>query len=851
MSMTKIRIRSLATLAASVALAAFLAIGTQAPAPSSDVRAVPALRRLANRFVENRGQWPSEVEFGLSKPGSTTFFQRHAWTHVRHGDDKAVAIRMGFAGRSAAEVVGEHRLTGTQNWFVGRDPDKWVRGARGYARIRYHEAFDGVDVIVRNGRDPSTDFEYDLLLQPGASIESIVMSCRGQNALRVAGDGALELETDLGTMRQLPPVTWAVEPGGARRPLACRYVRIDDEHFGFAVPEWDGAKPLVIDPGILWSTFIGGTNYGAAVSVERDRVGNITVLGYTLSADFPTTVGAYHRKFKAAPYRPQAFVCQFSPDGKKLIFSTFLGGSNGDYPHDFHLHAAGWITITGETMSSDFPTTKGCFQPKYGGARDAFVARLDASGSRLLWATYFGGGGQTGDETATALDVDRAGNVVIVGHARGGTMPVTPGVFQSKSNSARSVNPFVAKFDNAGAKLIFSTFCGGSNYGLAKAVAIDAKGFVTFAGHSGSTDYPTTKNAFQTKAKSTGIDYEAFVTRMDPAGKTLVWSTYIGGGGMDTIEDIVLHPSGDVSFAGWTRSSNFPTTPGVYQPAFGGGTTLRGDAMVGRLDASGSALVYATYLGGTIGDVASSLSIDAAGNPTIVGSSGSTNYPTTPGAFQKSWSGWGYTYAAEGVVSRLSHDGTKLLFSSFIGGTNIDELTSVAVLPDGSVAVAGDSYSTDFPITANAYQSKLKGRFNTTVAVLDCLPLGVSRVGSATECNGPVMLYPHGDFSAGSQQAELVVGNAPVRAPGFLVFGGRGLASGFVVGGARIYVDPSVWLFAVPITSDPAGRATIPLGLQQLPKGFRFAVQTAWVNNANCVSPALLSASPALDVVLR
>ncbi|RLB58196.1 MAG: hypothetical protein DRI90_17015, partial [Deltaproteobacteria bacterium] len=574
------------------------------------------------------------------------------------------------------------------------------------------------------------------------------------------------------------------------------------------------------------------------------------VCGATQSTDFPTTLGAFERKFKAAAYRTNIFVSQFSADGTKLIFSTYLGGTTGDIAWDLDVHASGIITVVGQTFSADYPTTAGAYQTKMLGGTAGFVTKLDPTGSKLIWSTLLGGAGTKTYVDCRAVDVDGPGNVVIAGNARG-ALPTTAGAFQKTQGSGFSFNPFVAKFDNTGKNLVFSTFCGGTNYGMAKTVAVDSKGRVTIAGHSGSADYPTTTNAYQPKPRSTGLNYEAFVTQLDSTGSKLVWSTWIGGSEMDTVEDLELDANGDVVFTGWTRSSFFPTTPGVFQTYFAGGTNFRGDAFLSRLDATGSKLIYSTLLGGSNGEEARVLSLDAAGNTTIVGTTGSGDFPITKGAMSSKIKGPVYNWTAEGFVARLSHDAKMLLYSSYLGGSGSEGILGVSTLPDGDVIVAGSTYSADFPVTTGAWQAKLKGQSDGFVGRHDLLPSGISRVGSGTDCNGPVLLYPSAVYEAAKGTGSLIVGNAPKQTAGLLALGGGSYAPGFVIGGASIHVDPLQWIVVIPIASDVDGRTILNLGFGQLTKGFRFAAQTLWLNNAACSHKSLFSASAALDITLQ
>ncbi|MEZ5987820.1 MAG: hypothetical protein R3F30_01575 [Planctomycetota bacterium] len=815
------------------------------PAPEA-----PRLRSgvLPFGFVENRGQWRPEARHALLAGPRAAYFGDGGWCLVSQEGERGLALRMQVTG-SAARPVGEGEARGRRSWLRGGDPSAWVHGAEARARLRYREVAAGVDLVVRQADDPRALFEYDLELGRGADPAALRFEVEGHERLRVDADGSLVIATALGTWTQRRPRTFVLRGDGSREPLACGFVLHGPASFGFEVPGWDGADPVLIDPGLVWGTYFGGTGNDGVTDLVPLPGGDVAVCGSTVSTDLPTTTGAFDTSFNSNnPYYTDVFVARLTGDGKKLVFSTYIGGSANDIPYTLATMPDGSLVVAGSTASNDYPSTKGSLQPTFGGYGDGFVTRLAPSGTTLLWSTYFGGAGSSQEEVR-ALHVDRAGRVTLAGWARGGGLPTTTGAYMPKQPSTTAFNPFVAQLDPAGAKLQFSTFCGGTNFGMAKTVALDSNGNVLIAGHSGSSDYPTTQGAYQTSPGSTGLNYDAFLTKLDPTGSKLLWSTYLGGLGMDTIEAIRVVEGDDVVLAGWTRSTNFPGTNGVIQPFFAGGTNFRGDCFLTRINAAGSALRWSTYLGGKGGEEIRRLEVDPAGNLVVVGATGSTDFPVTKGAWRET--GGGQVWSDDTFAARVSPDATRLLYSSYVFGAQYmsNSLLGLAIVDDGDAVLGGSTNQTAAPVTTGAFQGKHAGGIDGWVGRVDLLPTGVARVGTSSPCTGPLLLLPGGIFEAG-KSSSFEVGNAPRSAPGVVAVGWP-RAQPIVIAGAAVYLDPLVPIVTIPATTDKDGRASLPVLLTGLSKGLRFGVQTFWLGNASCTSGTLFTASAALDVTLQ
>jgi hypothetical protein len=441
---------------------------------------------------------------------------------------------------------------------------------------------------------------------------------------------------------------------------------------------------------LSFSTYLGGEGMTADIAsdIAVDAAGNVYVVGSTTSPVFPTTSGAFQTA-RAGP--GNAFVTKLTPDGSALIYSTYLGGngSGSSAPFDdrgssIAVDASGNVWVAGLTTSTNFPTTSGAVQTTYGGGHyDAFVTKLDATGSALLYSTYLGG---SGGDFGGGIALDAAGNAYVTGTAGSSNFPTTLGAFQATCPGA-----FVAKLTpDHGAGLLYST-CLGSPGSSAKAIAVDPSGHAYVTG-SAAADFPVTPGAFQT---TFGGDVDAFVAKLNRDGTALVYATYLGGSSDERGAGIAIDASGHAYVTGDSRSTDFPTTPGSLQATSGGFL----DAFVTKLNPGGTGLDYSTYLGGNGYDGGAEVAVDPLGHPYVTGSTTSTDFPTTSGAFRTTLAGSG-----DAFVATLNRGASGLVSSTYLGGSNGDEGTGLAVAPSGHVYVTGSTWSRDFPTTAGAFQ---------------------------------------------------------------------------------------------------------------------------------------------------
>jgi hypothetical protein len=703
-------------------------------------RIAEAYGKLPLAFETNDGQTDSQVQFLAHGRDYTIFVTANGHVLSLHAPHTAgrvdftkrlhqattasAALQVRFDGANNDSVAsGEEQLPGKVNYFIGNDPTHWQTGIRTYARIVQRNTYPGIDVVY-HGQEGHV--EYDFVVAPGANPQQIRLAIAGADKLWVDSEGALVIAAHGAEVRFHKPVAYQRGKGGVassneristneQHIIESRYVlspsrrergrdhvtsgklAISDSTMdvSFDIGPYDVHRPLVIDPLLVYSSFLGGGTYDSGSGIAVDAAGNAYVVGITDSVDLPTTPGSFQTSFVGVS--EHALVAKFNPSGSALEYSTYLGGSGleyfGDDGYGIAVNAAGNAFVTGSTSAADFPTTPGAFQTTLQGEPNAFVTKLNATGSALMYSTYLGGSSSDG---GSSIVVDGADNAYVTGYTYSFDFPTTPGTFQTSFGG--QVNAFVAKLDPTGGSLAFSTYLGGSGLDGAGGIAVDPTGAVYVTGSTGSADFPTTPGVFQASLNG---DYDAFVAKLDPSGSTLMYSTYLGGARRDSGNGIAVDASGSAFIIGLTASTDFPATPGSFQTAFQGGDS---DAFVAKLDRTASRLIYATYLGGNDYDVGAAIAVDNAGDVYVAGGTHSRNFPTTPDAFQATQPG-----LYNGFVTSLNPDGSALIYSTYLGGSNYDGCSGVATDAAGGIYLTGVTYSIDFPTTAGAVQPTFGG----------------------------------------------------------------------------------------------------------------------------------------------
>jgi hypothetical protein len=673
------------------------------PAPQTQIS---NLTKQPIRFIENQGQWDPQVAYMARKQGMTAWLQKHGITfqfEKSTASDHAQGVTLQMTFENASDWVsldGEEQQISKHNFFIGYDRNQWRSGVPSYAQVIYRELYDDVDLRVR---EAAGWLEYDLLLSEGADLSDVVICCEGVKNLEIDENGYLVMETEYGPITQQPPTAWYEASPNMKIPVVCNFRLIDDQRYGFEV-ENDLGLALVIDPGLEWSTFLGGNNFDRAICLGVGVSGNVIVSGETWSYNFPTSLGAYDTTHNGG--NSDIFVSCLTVNGDSLLWSTFLGGTGRDEPYDLAVDNSDRPTIAGITMSSDFPTTSSAFDAIFDGPIDALMFRLNADGSDLVYSTYLGG---SEEDWICTIELNDSNEAYIGGYTSSPDFPTTPGTYDTTHNGLRDA--FVAHMNSAGSELLYSTFIGGSDYEgwtydtlmfftRQMALAVAVSGEVVIAGITASLDFPTTAGAYDTSSNGS---YDVFVTRLDTTASNIIYSTYLGGTSFDYAyaKDIVLSPTGIITIAGATLSDSFPTTVGAYDSTYNGYY----DGFVAQFDATASNLLYSTYIGGTEEDAVASIISDDQ-NKIIIAGICAQGFPTTAGAFDTLWNG-----LEDVFISRMSLDGNgpdDLLYSTYLGGGSYEWATSVAVTGDSTVVLAGQA-SPSFPTTPGAYDPSYNG----------------------------------------------------------------------------------------------------------------------------------------------
>ncbi|PWU20204.1 MAG: hypothetical protein C5B48_12800, partial [Candidatus Rokuibacteriota bacterium] len=690
-----------------VALFALLALAAAvlmprdgAPAPASGAPALSsAYGKLPLAFVANRGQADKRVRYYVQGAGHAFYFTRDKAVLSFTRKEKGVALDLRPIGASPRMRLGAgERAPGKVNYLTGSAQH---RNLPSYRELVYRNVWPGIDLAFRGqgGR-----LKYELRVRAGAELSRIAFAYRGAEGVSLGRGGDLLIRTSLGTLHDARPLSYQ-SVDGKRIPVESRYApNRRGNAYGFAVGRsYDARRPLVIDPGIEYSTFLGGSGSDRADGVAVDAAGNAYLTGRA-NAGFPATAGAFDTSSNGPSGSGDAYVAKLNATGSALDYATYVGGATGgDSGLAIAVDGAGSAYITGSTSSTDFPTTAGAFDTTYNGSSgsaDAFVTKLSADGSQLDYSTYLGGSNSSGFfDLGSGIAVDGTGAAYVAGEADSSNFPVTAGAFDTTDNGG--TDAFVTKLDPTGSSLAYSTYIGGGSFDASTALAIDGSGNAYIAGYGTSSDYPTTAGAFDT---SYNQGWDVFVTKLNASGASLAYSTYLGGATYDEARGIAVDSDGSAYVTGHTFSSDYPTTAGAFDTSYdnsAGGS----DAFVTKLNPSGGGLSYSTFLGGAGDDLGDAVAVDAGGRAYVTGYTAATNFPTARAA-DSSYNGGAY----DAFVTQLSAAGGSLDFSTYLGGAGDDRGHGVTVNDaTGGIYVAGQTDSSGYPATAGALDTSFNG----------------------------------------------------------------------------------------------------------------------------------------------
>jgi hypothetical protein len=684
-------------------------------------------------FIENAGQWDPGARFQVwGGPAGTVWLAQDAiWVVVASGTSHPAdgrrpvigseafadlsadlqpadlqpatlhAIKLSFVGANPQPRMEAFDPQETLvSYFLGNDPEQWRPDVPVWGGVRYVNLYPGVDLELsgEHGR-----LAPRLTALTGADLSAVRLRVEGSDAVAVDG-GTLRLSTAAGE------VVWpllnanGIEVGNAQAEpsgvqvfdVAAPFVPANSQQ----PANGDNQRFPSDNPAdLLYGTFLGGNSHDYGHGIAVDRMGNAYVTGSTESPNFPTTPGAFDPTSEGYA---DAFVVKLNPAGSGLAYATFLGGISWDSIYAIDVDGAGSAYVTGLTQSSNFPATPDAFDTSHnGGTYDTFVAKLNPAGSELAYATFLGGSGL---DYGYGIAVDEAGSAYVTGETRSSNFPTTSGAFDT-SFGGGDCGPylcgdaFVVKLNSTGSSLIYATFLGGSGNDNGSGIVVDGTGCAYATGSTDSPNFPTTSGAFDTSYNGRG---DAFIIKLTPAGNGLTYATFLGSNQSDSSFGIAIDGMGSAHVTGSTKSSSFPTTPGAFDTSHAGGTCTGSgepcpDAFVVKLTAAGSGLAYSTFLGGRFEDEGRAIALDGTGNAYVTGYTESNDFPTTPDAFDRS-----YDYHPI-FVAKLNMAGTWLLYSTFLGGHFEDDANDIALDGMDSAFLTGHTTSSDFPRTPGSF----------------------------------------------------------------------------------------------------------------------------------------------------
>lgn len=710
--------------------------------------------------IENAGQWPESARFQVwGGPAGTMWLADDAiWLSIPDAKDvdtlersnvrtfarsnvetpsgKGTNIRVTFAGANPhPRLEPVERLATKVSYFLGDDPAGWHTEVPVWGGVRYVDLYPGVDLVVGAAGEART--LWALQTQDGADTSAVKVNVEGAEGAAIAG-GLVQLDAAETEIRLPLPradfsytVNESVVAGLGAEQTIVREV------------DAQGVTAAGNAADLLYSTFLGGGDEGDAIAV--DASGRAYVTGWAGSSGFPTTPGAFDRSFNGSGYGDgDAFVARLNASGSALDYATFLGGTDGDGAVGIAVDASGRAYVTGWTFSGNFPTTAGAFDRSYNGGRDAFVVRLNASGSALDYATFLGG---YYEDSSRAIALDGSGQAYVTGGTSSNDFPTTPGAFNRRYVGGQGFNnlmgdAFAARLNAAGTALSYSTYLSGAGGDYSAAITVDASGRAYVTGATNSDDFPTTPGAFDTtfNGPCQPLDpqpeicislTDVFVIRLNASGSTLEYSTLLGGNGDEVGSGVAVDPSGRAYVTGWTVSSDFPATPGAFDRSHNG----HRDAFVLRLSANGSALDYSTYLGGSgggwfIGDTATGIAIDGTGRAYVTGWTDAPDFPTTADAVDRDRGGCYIDNdsdpfgCGDAFAVRLNANGTALEYSTYLGGSGSeygptdDYSHDIALDASARAYITGRTVSSDFPTTPGAFDRIRNGYHDAFVTKL-------------------------------------------------------------------------------------------------------------------------------------
>jgi len=659
-------------------------------------------------FTENVGQFPEEVLYQVKTSEATVYLcQDEIVTVFSRATEKEFEIEIQsivtkFVGANDnVKIEGLGILPNINNYYIGNDPNNWYTEVPNYKAVLFKNLYSGIDLKFYSNKNT---LKYDFIVSPEADPSDIKISYEGIDDLILTADGNIKIKTKLCQIIEEKPFIYQ-KINGVLNKIDGQYEIIDNYDFCFKLNErFNPSIPLVIDPTLLYSTYLGGNNYEIGEEISADSSGYVYVVGDTDSTNFPTQ-NPYQGTLAGTT---DAFITKMHPSTNTLIYSTYLGGSNFDYGSSIGIDSDGYASIAGTTYSNDLPVFAAHF-PNLNGIQDAYVARLNPTGT-MIFCTYLGGSNW---EWGLDIAVDPSGTSYVIGYTDSSDFP-TSNPYDPFYNGGFDI--FISKFDPPGGILLFSTFLGGSNHEIGTGIDFDINGNALIVGYTWSTNFPVTGNAYDSSYNGGADICLATIDTVTGGSGALSYGSYIFGTADDVAYDIANNGTNIFYVTGETASTQanfFPITSNAYQQFLQGSR----DAFFFKLDTAqppANQMLYCTYLGGQTGgaghDSGKSIELDSNNNAYIAGVTECSDFPLVNPL--GSYNGGNEAFAS--LFDPTQSGSASLLDSTYIGGSNHDEGYGIAIDSIDNAFVTGLTYSTDFP-TLNPYQTSNAGNSDAFV----------------------------------------------------------------------------------------------------------------------------------------
>lgn len=682
-----------------------IAAAPQPNQPSSSQTVTPAAREriraaygaLPLAFEANQGQSDPRVKYIARGNGYTTFLTANQAVFAVSSAAQSARIGMQLLGaNSDAEIAARNELPGRINYYIGNDRSKWQQGVKQYSAVTYREVYPGVNLSFHGNQ---RQLEFDFIVSPGANPAPIEVGFTGTRTIATDAAGNLMLSSAAGDVMLHKPVAYQ-EKNGQREPVDAGFVLQANNKVGFELGRYDHSRQLVIDPSVVYASYLGGSDDDEAFAIAVDSSGDAYITGQTKS---PT--------FDGLPAGPNfdVFVSEFNPTANSIVYTSIFnatGTGSGDCSGNAIAVDGSGNAYVGGSATPGFLTTTGVVQPGFGGgALDGFVMKIAGTSGAVMYVTYLGGSGR---DIVNGIAVDTASppNAYVAGDTFSTNFPGTSSSPIQSSLAGSEDNAFIAELNGTGAALTYSTYLGGSNFNFATAIALDSSDNAYITGITAASDFPTTSGVIQTKLAG---NQNAYVAQVNAAGSALTYSTYLGGSGTDFGLGIAVDAAGEAYVTGSTQSSNFPTVNAAQSALGGSGAT---NVFVTKLNSTATALLFSTYYGGSSADAGTAIALDSFGDAYVTGRTTSSNYPVS-NSFQGTLNG-----TSDAFVTEFANTGF-VEYSSFFGGPGTENgiggqdgagpIGGIAVDSTSNAYLAGDTSSTSGIATSGTLQTTYGG----------------------------------------------------------------------------------------------------------------------------------------------